>query len=185
MNEKGSDFGTVEKLDGNALTELFDQYAPILYRYALRLSGNPQEADQIVGDVFSRLIEKLVEGKGPSSNVRAYLFQMAYHAVVDRARERQRTAPLDIVQKFLAEEKALPIIAEEQVLLDKLQVAIENDLTDEQRHVIILRYQEEFSLRETAKIVGKKVNAVKALQNRGVAKLREVLVGGKYAKAQS
>ena len=176
MSEKRSEHKTAENFDEKVLAEIFDQYAPILYQYSLRLNGNPQEADHIVGDVFSCLTEKLVEGKGPSSNLRAYLFQMAYHAVVDHARDRQRTTPLDVSQEFLADEKALQTIAEEQILFDKLQIAIDSGLTDEQRHVILLRYQGGFSLRETAKIVGKKVNAVKALQNRGVAKLRELLV---------
>ncbi len=63
---------------------------------------------------------------------------------------------------------------EEHALLDKLQNAIRHDLTEEQRHDIILRYQEEFSLRETAEIIEKNVNAIKALQNRGVAKLRQI-----------
>ena len=58
------------------------------------------------------------------------------------------------------------------MLLEELQIAINNDLTDDQQHVIILRFQEEFSLRETAEIVGKNISAVKALQTRAIEKLR-------------
>ena len=61
------------------------------------------------------------------------------------------------------------------MMLEELQVAINNDLTEEQQHIIILRFQEEFSLQETAEIVGKTVNAVKALQNRAVQKLRQIM----------
>ena len=50
-----------------------------------------------------------------------------------------------------------------------------NDLTEDQRQVIILRYLEEFSLKETALIIGKKVNNVKVIQNRAVAALRKTL----------
>jgi RNA polymerase sigma-70 factor (ECF subfamily) len=53
--------------------------------------------------------------------------------------------------------------------------AIREELTEDQRHVIILRFLEGFSLRETAKIVGKQVNYVKVIQNRGIAALRKVL----------
>ena len=41
--------------------------------------------------------------------------------------------------------------------------------------MIVLRFQEGFSLKETAEIVGKKVNAVKALQNRAMSRLRDAL----------
>ena len=102
MSDQDFDLEAARNFDQDTLSRIFDTYAPLLYRYALRLCGNSQEADQIVGDVFSRLLEKLSEGKGPSSNLRSYLFQAAYHIVVDNARIRQRTVPFDIVEQFLA-----------------------------------------------------------------------------------
>ena len=43
----------------------------------------------------------------------------------------------------------------------------------DQRIVIILRFLEDFSLKETAEIIGKDVNNVKVIQNRGIAKLKK------------
>ena len=54
-------------------------------------------------------------------------------------------------------------------------LAINNKLTEDQRHVIILRFLEGLNLKETAEIVGKNTNSVKVLQSRGIAKLRQVL----------
>ena len=54
-------------------------------------------------------------------------------------------------------------------------MAIRNDLTEDQRHVIVLRFLEGFSLRETADIIGKQVYNVKVIQNRGIVKLRKAL----------
>ena len=48
-------------------------------------------------------------------------------------------------------------------------------LTPEQQHVLALRFGEDFSLEETANIMGKTVNAVKALQFRAVASLRRLI----------
>jgi RNA polymerase sigma-70 factor (ECF subfamily) len=59
--------------------------------------------------------------------------------------------------------------------LDTLIMAIRNDLTEDQRHVIILRFLEGFSLLETAEIIGKKVQNVKVIQSRGIEKLRKIL----------
>lgn len=50
---------------------------------------------------------------------------------------------------------------------------IRNELTSNQRHVIILRFLEEFSLHEIAVIIGKKENSVKVIQNLALAKLRK------------
>jgi RNA polymerase sigma-70 factor (ECF subfamily) len=100
---------------------------------------------------------------------------MTYHLIVDEVRFSRREAPLEIVEFFPGEQNALPSSFENRVLLDTLLVAIKNDLTEDQRHVIILRFLEDFSLRETAEIIGKDVQNVKVIQNRGIAKLRKIL----------
>ena len=162
-------------LDPEALSAIFDEYAPAIYKYLLRLGVNSQEADQIVGDVFVRLLDKFTEGKGPRKNLRSYLFQTAYHLVVDSARERQRIAPLDMADTVNEEVKPVQAQTEEKMLLEVLTTAMERELSEDQRNVLVLRFQEDFSLKETAEIIGKNVNAVKALQNRGINKLREAL----------
>jgi RNA polymerase sigma-70 factor, ECF subfamily len=159
-------------LDHDALEEIFDEYAPAIYKYLLRLGVGAQEADQNVGDVFARLLEKLAEGKGPRTNLRSYLFQIAYHLVVDHARERQRAAPLEVAESKIEGMKPVQSQAEENMLLEELSAVMERELTEDQRNVIVLRFQEGFSIKETAEITGKNANAVKAIQNRGITKIR-------------
>lgn len=162
-------------LDRDGLATIFDEYAPALYKYLLRLNVGSQGADQIVGDVFARLLDKFVEGKGPNKNIRSYLFQSAYHLVVDDARERKQTAPLRLADSVKDEFEPIQSRVEEKILLEKLSTVMDRELTKDQKNVIVLRFQEDFSLKETAEIVGKNVNAVKALQNRAIGRLRQVL----------
>jgi len=165
----------VASLDQEALSTAFDEYAPAIFKYLLRLGIGSQEADQITGDVFVRLLEKIEEGKGPRKNLRSYLFQTAYHLVVDQSRERKRITTLDVADTVTQESQPVQAMAEDKLLLEKLEKIMERELTEEQRNVIVLRFQEDFSLKETAEIVGKNVNAVKALQNRGINKLRDAM----------
>ena len=60
-------------------------------------------------------------------------------------------------------------------MMEALISAMNTDLTEDQRHVIILRFLEDFSLKETAEIIGKEVNNIKVIQNRGIAKLRKAM----------
>jgi RNA polymerase sigma-70 factor (ECF subfamily) len=165
---------SIKELKPDTLGAVFDYYAPAIYKYAFRLCRDSVEADQIVGDVFSTLMEQMAVGKGPETNLRAYLYQVAYHLVVDHARERQR---ITIVDENAPARNASSVVSqtENRILLDALASAINKELTDEQRQVITLRFQENFSLQETARIVGRNINAVKALENRGVKKLRQIL----------
>jgi RNA polymerase sigma-70 factor (ECF subfamily) len=175
MQTDGSLLEGAKRMDRNALINIFDNYSSALYNYALRLCGDPMKADNIVGDVFAKLLDKFAKGKGPRANLRSYLYQMTYHMIVDEARFSSREAPLDVYDITQGREtKFLPNL-ENRIILDTLLVAIRNDLTEDQRHVIILRFIEGFSLRETAEIIDKKVQNVKVIQNRGIAKLRKVL----------
>ena len=134
-----------------------------------------QEADQIVGDVFAHLLDKLAEEKSPCKNLRSYLFQIADHLVIDHARDRIHTAPLEVGVSVNEEMEPVQSMVEEKLILEKHSIAMERNLTEEQRNLIVLRFQEDFSPTETAEIVGIKVNAVKALQNRGINTLRQAM----------
>lgn len=175
MKDETAVITAASSLDQEALESIFDEYAPAVYKYLLRLGLGSQEADQTVGDVFARVIGKLSEGKGPRTNLRSYLFQIAYHLVVDQARDRKRAAPLEVAETARQEGKPIQAQTEEKIYLEALSIAMEQELTEEQRSVIVLRFQEELSLKETAEIIGKNINAVKALQNRGIKKLREAM----------
>jgi len=134
-----------------------------------------QEADQIVGDVFAHLLDKLAEEKSPCKNLRSYLFQIADHLVIDHARDRIHTAPLEVGVSVNEEMEPVQSMVEEKLILEKHSIAMERNLTEEQRNLIVLRFQEDFCPTETAEIVGIKVNAVKALQNRGINTLRQAM----------
>ena len=162
-------------MDREALIEIFDLYSSALYNYALRLCSDPLRADNIVGDVFAKLLEQWSAGNGPSSNLRAYLYETTYHLIIDEARYSHREAPLEVVDFLRNDGQSTLVSLENRMLFDAVIVAIKKDLTEDQRHVIILRFLEGFSLRETADNIGKEVYNVKVIQNRGVAKLRKAL----------
>jgi RNA polymerase sigma-70 factor, ECF subfamily len=162
-------------MDREALIEIFDLYSSSLYNYALRLCSDPLRADHIVGDVFVKLLDQWSVGSGPSSNLRSYLYETTYHLIVDEARSSHREAPLEVIDISRHDGYSTLINLENRVLFDAVIMAIKKELTEDQRHVIILRFLEGFSLRETADIIGKEVYNVKVIQNRGVAKLRKIL----------
>ena len=174
----GSDvalLNSARHMDADALIRIFDLYSRPLYNYALRLCSDPLMADSIVGDVFAKLLEHLSNGQGPISNLRAYLYEMAYHIVVDDARYSHREVSLDAIEAFRHDNSSLYTNLENHLLFERVLTAIRRELTKDQRHVIILRFLEGFSLRETAAIVGKDVGNVKVIQNRALAKLRGAL----------
>jgi RNA polymerase sigma-70 factor, ECF subfamily len=120
-------------------------------------------------------VEHLSAGAGPRANLRSYLFEMAHHLIVDEARDSHRWAPIEVVGSTRTDGSSTSAIAEDRMLLEAMLRAMMHDLTEDQRHVIILRFVEGFSIKETAAIIGKKVGNVKVIQNRAIAALRKAL----------
>jgi RNA polymerase sigma-70 factor (ECF subfamily) len=162
-------------MNQEALVAIFDLYSAPLYNYALRLCNDPLAADNVVGDVFAKFLDQLAAGKGPNTNLRSYLYQTTYHLIVDEARFSHREAPLEVVDYVQGNGHTPFTGLENRIIQDTLVMAMRDELTEDQRHVIVLRFLEGFSLRETADIIGKQVYNVKVIQNRGIAKLRKVL----------
>ena len=175
MKEGPNLLKAAQKLDEEALTAIFDQFAPAIYKYTLRLCHDQIVADNIVGDVFAKLLEQWSAGHGPSTNLRSYLYETTYHLIVDDARYSHREAPLEVMDFLRHDGNASVVNLENRMLFDAVVAAIKKHLTEDQRHVIILRFLEGFSLRETADIMGKEVYNVKVIQNRGVARIRKAL----------
>lgn len=163
------------ELDRNALIEIFDHYSSSIYSYAFRLCHDERLADYIVGDVFAKLVDQFAAGNGPKTNLRSYLYEMTYHLVVDQARYADRVVPHEALDFIHYDRYSTHGRLEDKILFENVLQVIRKTLTRDQRHVIFLRFLEGFSLRETAAIIGKDVNHVKVIQNRGMAALRKAL----------
>jgi RNA polymerase sigma-70 factor (ECF subfamily) len=168
------------KLDQNALVVIFDRYATELYNYALRIWEDPLKADSAVGDVFTKFLEQLAAGKDPQphTGLRSYLYKIAYQFIVNEPQFSRHEVTLSLVD-FEPDNgngyHSATSDSNDKRLADKAITAIKQHLTADQRHVIVLHFLEGFSLPETAEIVGKRVNNVRAIQNRAIAKLCKVL----------
>ena len=174
LDDDAARLSAARKLDRAALVAIFDAYAPVIYKYVLRLCGDCAEADDIVGEVFAQLLKQLKEGKGPRDNLRSYLYQIAYHKVVDQARDEKHLAELDDGLSSGGVD-SLHLQNEQQEQMEAIQAIILERLSEDQRHVISLRFIENFSIKETAEIVGKNVSNVKVIQNRALGKLRRLM----------
>ena len=162
-------------MNRDALTEIFDLYAPALYKYAFRLCPSAVRADQIVGAVFTRLSDEFSVGLGPRANLRPHLFEIAHRLVMDEIHYSSRVKKLDSVDLWRNEGPVAGLSARDRKLIEIVLRAIRNELTEDQRHVLILRFIEDFSVKETALIVGKSVSNVKVIQNRAITTLRRAL----------
>jgi len=174
MSELAALLKAARNLDKNALAQIFDLYSSGLYKFISRLLHDPVLSDQLVATVFEQLVEDLGAGQGPRTNIRSYLYQIAYRLVVERYRDLHPHSHLEVAIRRSDKPEAQNQV-DEQGMMEALLASMNTELSEDQRIVIILRFLEDFSLKETAEIMGKDVNNVKVIQNRGIAKLKRAM----------
>jgi RNA polymerase sigma-70 factor (ECF subfamily) len=147
-------------------------YSPGLYRYAMRLLGDQQTAEECVAETFSRFLRALKDHKGPRDYLKAYLYRMAHNWIVDFFRREPPPEKLDDEHPDggLAPEST----AERNIQEVSLRVAI-RQLTTEQQQVILLKYMEDLDNETVARALQKPIGAIKSLQHRALARLQQIL----------
>ena len=137
-------------LDEDSLIAIFDQYAPPIDKYALRLCHEPRVGDDIVGDVFAHLLDQFAIGRGPRADPRLWLYQTAYSSIVKYLRDVQPNSLMEpVVSAFEKSEKQPQETTQETK--EALFHALHNELTEDQRHVMSLYFLDDFSVKETAR----------------------------------
>ncbi len=169
-----TDLESLRRLEPQEISAVFDRYYPEVFRFVhYRLTDEPA-AEDIASEVFVRLLESLKTGRGPHTNLKAWLLQTAFHLTTDylRKKYRQTDAPL---AETLADGSPNPALHyEDKEHQHRLKSAIAT-LTEDQQHVLALRFSQSYSLEETATLMQKNVNAIKQLQFRALAALNRAL----------
>ncbi len=158
----------IQRHDQQALAEVHDQYFDQIFHYLNYRLSDPDAAADLAAEVFLALINALKRGKPPKTSVSGWLYAVARNLAADHLRKKVTTVPL--LEDLVADEPSLV----DQAYLAQLGPALRQalvKLTEEQQHVIVLRFGQGLSLAETAQIMDKSVGAVKALQHRALASL--------------
>ncbi len=162
--------------DMQALGALYDQHHEALFRYLWARVGDRQLAEDLTGEVFLRMLGALPRYRASAAPFRAWLYQIARNLLVDHYRKTKGRVVVALQQ---AEEIGdgrvdLSAVAEQHLTLERVHQALAH-LDEAQREVVTLRFLSGLSLQETAAVVEKTEAAVKALQHRGLAALRQKL----------
>ena len=170
-----------ERLETEALTHL-----DALYRTALRLSRNPQDAEDLVQETYLnafRALDRFEEG----TNLRAWLFRILNNAFISQYRRRKRrpsSSLEDVTEYYLYDhlaDGAAPsgVESPEREVLDRIGdervLRALEELPVEFRQVELLADVEGFSYREIADILGIPIGTVMSRLYRGRRRLQKLL----------
>lgn len=161
-------------LDLAALTEIYDGYSPGIFRYAVRLLGNGDLAEDCVAETFSRFLHALQQGGGPTDCLQGYLYQVAHHWIMDHYR-RQPQLIVALDESIESDVDDPGEVTDQNGRRERVRAAIMR-LTPEQREVVVLKYMEGWENADVAAHLHKPVGAIKALQHRALEALRRLVL---------
>jgi RNA polymerase sigma-70 factor (ECF subfamily) len=165
----------VRSLDEAALGAVFDAYYPRLYRYIYQHIRHQAMAEDLAAEVFARMLEKLANGGGPRRHLRAWLYRVAHNLVIDASRRQVHRNHEALEEWTAAGSQDVEGEVQRSMAWQQACAAL-TELTPQQRAVIILKYLEGMSNKETARVLDTSEGAVKSLQHRGLAAMRRTLV---------
>jgi RNA polymerase sigma-70 factor (ECF subfamily) len=158
---------------------LVNAYSTLLFRIAYSVLRSRTEAEDVVQDVFIRVLEH----RGSLSTIRemrVWLVRIAWNLALDRKR-RKRPEQLD--DAFATTLASRTISADEAMEgAERFQSALREmeRLPKAERHVLLLSALEELSTVEIARVLGRSESGVRALLSRARARLRERLARETY-----
>jgi len=155
------------------LAQIYEQYSPGIFRYAYRLLGSRQIAEDCVSDTFLRFLAAIEYQKGPDDYLQAYLYRSAHNWIVDHFR-RHPEIEAEINEDLSDQKESIETETEKRIRIKNTINALAS-LTVTQKEIILFRYGEDLSLQEIANIIGKSQGAVKALLHRAIDTLQKEL----------
>lgn len=170
-----SDDELVEQIKfGNekAAEELINRYYASILRYCKWHCSNLEKAEDLTQETFYRLFKNISGYKG-KKQFKAYLYTIANHLCIDESRKTP----------FYSIEDEESIIDESSGILqleDKAEINyLLNALSTEQREAIILRYGEQLSFQEIAKVMGCNMRTAQSRVRNGLKIMRKEQQNGR------
>ncbi|OAN52285.1 RNA polymerase subunit sigma [Paramagnetospirillum marisnigri] len=164
----------VARGDRTAFRQLMDRHARPMLALATRITGNPDDADEIVQDAFMKTWSLAAKWRadGPAS-FGTWLYRVVLNACLDR----KRRAPFSPLED--AGDPADPGIAGVDYAMGRQREAVlaaaMADIPSRQRQALALYYFSDLSAPEAARVLDLSVSALEALLVRGRRALRDLL----------
>ncbi len=160
--------------DPKALAHIHDSYYPPLFRYVMLRVSDREVAEDLTSEVFARLLAALRKGTPPQTTLRGWLYGVAANVVADHQRAAYRATHTEL-DESLVSPGAGPAEQLDRSLAREALLEAVKDLTEDQQHVLALRYGSELPIRDVAEALGKTEGAVKQLLARAVTRLSKTM----------
>jgi len=160
--------------DAQCFSQVVDIYSSRCYGYFYRLTGNSDISDELLSELFVKLVEKIGSYKGGSFE--GWLFKIASNIFHDYLRSKQRQKNLLETRKKQIKSDVGTEKRSESEQFDKLQRQL-GRMDKDTKELIMLRFYGQLSFKEIAQMRSEPIGTTLAKMHRGLKKLRVLMEG--------
>lgn len=155
------------------IEEALDSLGDKLYNYLTIKLGSPQDAEDVLQEVFYRLIRYKLRFR-LIRNPSAYLFRMARNEAADFLKKRKKDQKIRYPEEEFSKVIKDSLKGLNQKALDKASEALAK-IPDKQREVIVLKFFEQLTFKEIARICGGSMGTITSRYRYGMEKMRKTM----------
>ena len=164
--------------DQAGMSALYDESASLVYSLALRMVGNPADAEEVTMDVYQQVWRRAASYDGSRGTVASWLVTLARSRAIDRVRSqanrRQKEQPLPEILDLAAAGLSPERETAETQRKRRIAAALAS-LSPEQREALNLAFFSGLTHQEVAERLGQPLGTVKTRIRLGMMKLKEQL----------
>lgn len=162
--------------DRQAFGKLYERYALRVFRHAQFLTSDPVLAEDIAAQVFLKALEAIPRYEPRGVPFVAWLLRITCNLVINYRKSAQNNGHAQIPETIQATGTFFSPEDSCEVKVDGERVWLEvKKLPCEQRQVIVMRFIDDLGYPDIASVLGKSVGAVRVIQFRALANLRQTL----------
>jgi RNA polymerase sigma-70 factor (ECF subfamily) len=159
--------------DREALEELYLIHFDRIYSYLHVSVGNRHDAEDLTTQTFLKMLEAIGRFRWQSAPFSAWLFRIAHNLAMDHFRATRRWQPEEEVPEPPGETEPSAELAAFQSIGRQSMLELIEDLSQEQKQVLTLKFVFNLPNGEVATILGKTEGAIKSLQHRALVSLQK------------
>jgi RNA polymerase sigma-70 factor (ECF subfamily) len=159
--------------DRQALEDLYLLHFDRIYSYLHMSVGNRHDAEDLTTQTFMKMLESIKRFRWQSAPFSAWLFRIAHNLAMDHFRASRRWQPEEEVPEPTDETEPSAEAAALQSIGRQSMLELIEDLSQEQKQVLTLKFVFNLPNAEVATILGKTEGAIKSLQHRALVSLQK------------
>lgn len=158
-----------------AFGNLYERYAPAIYRYLYAHLPDRLDAEDLTGEVFLKTWRSLSGYRERGVPFLAFLFRIAHNTLIDHRRRALHTGQHSMadLEEVLSDSNPGPADIIHARLEHQELLQVLSRLQADYQTVLILRFLSELTPEETARVMQRSPGSVRVLQHRALAALRK------------